>query len=364
MRKKKFITIFPNGKNIHLVKDVGMIPYMLHKEGFYDSTIAFYENENELPYLKTEVNGLQYKRVKKKFKHEDLNIFFFSLTHLFEYDVIMTFHPHIKKVLLLILIKFLSFGKIKLYCKLDESDNIFLQKYNKKSFAFKFKKVVFSYIDLISSESTLINNYINKESFMKTKCIPNGFVEKNYENNIKENIILTVGRIGTIQKDNCTLLKALSDVNLKNWNVIIAGPIEKNFYKDIDDFYKSNPNLKSKVRFLGNISDRNELDNIYAKAKIFVLTSLWEGFPLVFPEAIANGCYVISTNLSPAFDITDNEKFGKVFPIGDYKKLSLIFQDIIDCKILIPESNEIKKFANKNFNWKSIVSNIYKELEI
>ena len=46
MKKKKFLTIFPLTENVHLTKDVVMIPYVLYKEFGYESTIATYKNNN------------------------------------------------------------------------------------------------------------------------------------------------------------------------------------------------------------------------------------------------------------------------------------------------------------------------------
>ena len=40
--KKRFLTLFPELENVHLMKDVGMIPYIMHKEFGYDSYIASY----------------------------------------------------------------------------------------------------------------------------------------------------------------------------------------------------------------------------------------------------------------------------------------------------------------------------------
>src|SRR5690606_17243301 len=41
----------------------------------------------------------------------------------------------------------------------------------------------------------------------------------------KENIIITVGRIGTYQKNNQMMLEALSGLNLQDWKIYFIGPI-------------------------------------------------------------------------------------------------------------------------------------------
>ena len=44
MKKIRFTTMFPLIENIHLVKDVGMIPYSMKKYFNYDSSIVTYKN--------------------------------------------------------------------------------------------------------------------------------------------------------------------------------------------------------------------------------------------------------------------------------------------------------------------------------
>lgn len=362
MSKKRFLCIFPLGTNIHLIKDVGMIPYVLQSEGYYDSTVAFYEDERNLPYLKQEVKGLNYKQVRKIFKNEDLNILWFLLTNLNQYDVIMFFHGGNRKLITALLIKALRFGKTDFYIKLDANKEI--TKYNFKSTHLKFYllKYLYKYIKLISVETKYLQEYLNENSYYKTQYIPNGYLNRMESKVQKENIILTVARIGDPIKDNNTLLKALSKVNLGDWKVKLVGPIQDSFLPIIEEFYKINPKLVGKVIFTGNISNRQKLANEYSLAKVFVLTSISEGFPLVFTEAISNGCYIVSTDLIAAYDITNNGEYGKIVPIGDDYSLAKEIQAIIDGKSL-PEANEIKSYAEEFYNWKVIARNIHSCLE-
>src|SRR5690606_8696614 len=111
----------------------------------------------------------------------------------------------------------------------------------------------------------------------------------------KENIILAVGRIGTYQKNTELLLEALLNVDLNNWKVFILGPIEENFTAYISNLFTAHPNLKDKIIFAGNITDRLELFGWYNRAKILCMTSRFEGFPITFSEALYFGNYIITT---------------------------------------------------------------------
>ena len=360
------ICIFPNGENIHLIKDVGMVPFMLYKEGYYDSTIAFYEDEKNLPYLRTEVQGLRYKKISKIFDNEALNIFYFLLRNIAQYDVVMFFHGGHRKLLISIFFKLLSMGKVKFYYKLDVDERI-LNDYkllSQDSIKYKLFKLLYSQITLLTVETKLLTDFFNKNTYLNVKYLPNGFIKKNNQVEIldKKNIFLTVGRIGSEQKDNITLLKALEQVKLKDWEVVIIGNIEKSFVKVINDFFGKNPNLINNVKFLGQISDRNELADWYKKSKIFILTSKYESFGLVTVEALSEGCYILSTDLAASRDMTNNGQFGTLFSIGDDLQLAKAMQEVIDGKAL-PDANDIKSYAEEFYNWKLIARNIHSCLE-
>ena len=52
-------------------------------------------------------------------------------------------------------------------------------------------------------------------------------------------------------------------------------------------------NLESKVYLMGQ---RDNIVDYYIQSKIFILSSIYEGFPNVLVEALANQCPIISTN--------------------------------------------------------------------
>ena len=55
----RFVTLFTRTENIHLLKDVGLVPYYLHRCFGVDASIATYKNSESYPYLEREVNGLK-----------------------------------------------------------------------------------------------------------------------------------------------------------------------------------------------------------------------------------------------------------------------------------------------------------------
>lgn len=355
----RFLTIFPLAENIHLTKDVGMIPYVLYKEYNYDSTIACYNN-GSYPYLDTEVLGLKQQFIPRVFNNYTLDTLIFIFFNFRKYDVIQCFHLIKPSLLILFVFKILkrvSFARSFTYLKLDADDSIKHSKLN------RLYRVLFNSLDLASIETKSVYSYLNENNILgkKVSYIPNGFYEDSGRKDVvfseKEDLIITVGRIGTYQKNNEVLLdgfKEFFDIN-NQWRLEIIGPVEDEFKKYCESFFAKNQNLAERIIFTGAITDRKVLKEKYNKAKVFVLTSRFEGFPLVYLEAIKAGCTIISSNVTSAYDITDDQKYGSVFPIGDFYALGKILKTTVNNQVKLEKDCElIQEFAYKNFSWKEI----------
>jgi glycosyltransferase involved in cell wall biosynthesis len=227
--------------------------------------------------------------------------------------------------------------------------------------------IVFRTLDacnVISTSCWKMANFLNKKwpDFI-VEHIPNGFYGKpGKRNSPKENIILTVGRIGTKQKANEILLLAFAIAadELYNWKLRLAGPVESEFSTFTDMYFKKFPHLKKRVEFLGNITDKEKLYQEYAKAKIFALTSIFEGgAPNVVAEALFHGCYTITSDVDAANDITNNKNCGQIFPIGDSNALAKILLKICpDKKLLQNAPQKSIQFAKSHYDWDLTVNRI------
>lgn len=134
----------------------------------------------------------------------------------------------------------------------------------------------------------------------------------------KENMILTVGRLGTVQKNTLLLLYAyaLAFPQLKEpWELVLVGSVTPEFQADYEDFCNRFPLLAPHIHLTGNIADKQALHQYYKKAKIFALSSRFEGgSPNVFSEAAIFGCAVVTTGVDAAPDMTDNGRVGRISP--------------------------------------------------
>ncbi len=233
-----------------------------------------------------------------------------------------------------------------------------------------FLQLLIKKIDLISCETKECfdeireNGLCNFDISDKLAYIPNGFDEDYLiENNIKvkkfeekENIMITVGRIGAEQKNNEMLLKVIDKMELKDWKIYIIGSYTKEFKEYCDDFIKNDPDKKDKVILVGNIEDKNLLYDYYNRAKVFLLTSRWEGFAIVYPEALRLGNYIITTDVGGAKDITNNGEIGVVTEIENEEQYKKEILKVINKEINLKDKyNQSLKWSEEKFLWNNIV---------
>lgn len=388
MNKKKLVLLFTIKEfyNIHLYKDVGLVPYYLSK-GYELETDIIYSNEKKVKVIEKfrniKLKELKYynlgKIIKKidKFKiFENISFYSYLLKEAKKIDYLMFFHLGTDKIFLIILYKFFN-RKGRVYLKLDIELKYI--KYYNQNFKNIFRKMqkkilknILKKVDLISCETKecfdeiLINGLCNFDISNKLIYIPNGFDEDYLtENNIKvkkfeekENIMITVGRIGTEQKNNEMLLKAINKIELKGWKIYIIGSYTEEFKEYYDGFIKSNPDKKDKVILAGNIEDKNLLYDYYNRAKVFLLTSRWESFGIVLVEALRFGNYIITTDVGGAKDITNNGEIGMITEIENEEQYKNEILKVINEKINLEEKYDHSlKWCEKNFLWNNIVKN-------
>lgn len=378
--KKKLVLLYEpfELQKEFLYKDVILMPYYLGKEYNLDVDIVYFNNQ----YSINNFRNLNFKKLKKskyykwigKFDKLGIinNIFF--IKYLIEYakkiDYLMLFHLSFANSFLIRIYKFFN-QKGKVYIKLDINKKTTLKNIQ-NNFLKRKLFCEFKYIDLISceTEENFIlfkeNGYYGKNIKEKITCVSNG-VDEEYliENKIevkkyeeKENIILTVGRLGTKEKNNELLLETLEKIDLRDWKVLLIGPYTEEFKKLYDNFIERNQDKKNKVVLVGNISDRSLLYDYYNRAKVFILTSRWESFGIVLVEALRLGNYIITTDVGGARDITENGKIGSIIEVGNSKQLQNEIRKVIDNKVELEKKyNESLKLSNEKFLWSNIVKN-------
>ena len=327
--KKKFVAYFDRMEDVHLTKDVGLVPFYISKEF-----------NLELEYVTAdackanEFRGVKIKKIKRLGSSSiNLNFYLFLLKNKGKIDYLMTFHCRNYSLLLGLIYKALNPAG-KFYIKMDLGNPFEFQgRLEPKNFKnlktiviFKFLKLS-RLVDLFSAEINEVfeqlyaNGIYQLDIKNKLTRIINGaddqYIElSGYKNKKiiiqkKENIFLTVGRIGDYVKNNELLLDSIKNIDLKNWKLIIVGPIKESFRKKIEEFENEYLYDKNKIEFLGGIYEREKIYEIYSKAKVFILTSRSEGFANVFSEARYFGNYIITTDVGGAEQILKDSKHGE-----------------------------------------------------
>lgn len=377
---KHFVTLFPPAKNVHLVKDVGQIPYQMQKHFNYRSTLVCYKSEDDYPYLKKEVEGLNIEFVEDRgttlYWEKAVVSYLFKKAR--SIDVLNLYHLSQASMLYGLLFKWLN-PKGILYLKLDFN----LSRFKREGFRFSkngmkeaFHRFIFNFFlrktDIISVETREVENILRKSDKRfndKLLYLPNGVDHVHLDdvqkgNTGKENMILTVGRIGLPEKNHGLFLEALSETDLKDWKVVFAGPVNKNFKPKVERFFEQHPELRDRIQFTGEITDRTNLYSLYKRAKIFCLPSKSEGFPMVLIEALSFGNYLIGTDkITSIKEVTQQGTFGHIIPAENTAALSRAIQEVTSPDFYTSKMGQkICEYAKK-YRWESIIKDLNKRLD-
>jgi len=288
-------------------------------------------------------------------------------------DVLNLYHLTYETILYAVVYR-LFYRKGIVYLKLDMDSDAFMQRKRRYSISrlFLFNFLLGKITDLVSYEVGKAEEVLKTElPALRKKIIhiPNGIDDGGgfikdvpripFER--KENLIISVGRIGSYQKNNQMLLEALHRVDLKQWKVVFIGPISDSFHQYILDFFKKKPIYKKSVLFTGLIEDRTALYSWYNRAKVFCLTSRSECFSLVYPEALFYGNFIITTDVYPSKEIVPFDGVGWI--VDSKTDLSDKIQRIIDEKIDIASTYELRVDHSFTFRWTRILSYLHERIE-
>ncbi len=397
--QKKFCHICEEFQYTWIGKDNGLIPIYMKEIFNYDSEIVVYDKKKDLPPQERGVKFIKLKEIlgfvgnfayfMKLLKR--LNILLYLKKNALNIDILMLFHVSRCSYWNAFIYKKYN-PKGKVYIKADFNLDVYRKEINRlesktknlrcylkrqrTKYEYEKRKKLIRLVELISYESkeafeVMKDNYCGISTKGKTMYLPNGYDNLFIQNNIKikkyyekENIILSVGRLGTEEKNTEFLLESLKDVDLKNWKVILIGEIEKSFEAKIEEFYQKNLNLKEKIKFIGKITNKKELYEYYNKSKIFLLPSKWESFGIVMVEAMALGNYILTSNTCAAKDITNDNKIGEILSIENPKiwteKLNFLLKNE---KILEEKYEKILEYS-QNFKMENLIKKLNKKLEV
>jgi glycosyltransferase involved in cell wall biosynthesis len=132
----------------------------------------------------------------------------------------------------------------------------------------------------------------------------------------------------TPRKGHVALLEALSDCMDLDWTLVCAGPTDSDppTTAAVEDAIRRF-GMTDRVRLVGT-QVGPDLDALYDAADVFVLASRYEGYGMVFAEAIARGLPVVASGDGAVRD-TVPEAAGVVVPVGDRSTLASALRRMI-----------------------------------
>lgn len=370
---RKFLTIdFGRHENIKCWKDIGAIPYALAKYYNYKTTLICFENNETVDKIYEKyVNVILLKYKKNKMKNI-FTIYSYVLRKINHYDIINMYHGGFLPIVLACLIKLIK-PNVRIYIKLDlgrKYYNKLLEVDRINNFKYKIICVLNKVIDLYTVETEKYVDVLNniKKFGGKVKYLPNGFFSDlvEFDKNIKkEKIILTVGRLGTVEKNTEMLVEAIECIEhskLENWKIYLVGPMTDEFKLWLNSKLNSKSYLKKNFVITGKINDKKELYKIYNKSSVFVLPSRFESWGIALTEAMAFSCYPIVTNCCDAFsEILDTSNFAKVIQNEDKNALKNSLEEILDGKVDYIKKGQIAyEFIREKYDWQVIIKTLDK----
>ena len=130
---------------------------------------------------------------------------------------------------------------------------------------------------------------------------------------------LAIGRFSPKHKGFDLLIKAFAkfaDTN-NDWTLEIVGEGDEEFiYRQLIAEHR----LEQRVKIC---PFTNHIQRHYAGASVYVLSSRWEGQPLVLVEAMAHGLPIVSSDLPVAMELLEGHHCGTFFKCGDIDDMAM-----------------------------------------
>ena len=145
-------------------------------------------------------------------------------------------------------------------------------------------------------------------------------------------LILAVG-IQLPRKGHDILLQALSQITDLEWTATIAGKaLDQQYAKTLTRLKASN-GLDSRITLAGEV-ERANLDDLYAKASLFALASRYEGYGIVFDEALVRGLPIVASGAGAVADTVPPEA-GLVVPPDDPHAFAGALREMLSARDLM-----------------------------
>ena len=190
-----------------------------------------------------------------------------------------------------------------------------------------------------------IKKFVFKKDKVKLLYNPTLLKIEKKNNLSKKNYFLNVGRFCK-QKNQSMLIDAFNEFykNNKKYKLLLYGdgPDKKKLQNKVKKL-----NLNKCIKFLGW---KNNMLHIYKRAKLFILTSYYEGMPNVLIDAVNFETPSIAFNASGVEDILLNGKGGEIIKKKNSNELSKRIKNVLtNYKKILIKTKRSKNKVNKYY---------------
>lgn len=139
-------------------------------------------------------------------------------------------------------------------------------------------------------------------------------------------VIVSVGIIAP-RKGHDVLLRALLQIESLPWEAVIVGGVRDENYLSELVALREQLGLDSRVEFAGEVS-HDEREVLYRRASIFALATRFEGYGMVFDEAMAHGLPIVSCDTGAVGD-TVAPGAGVLVPVDDPEAFAVALREVL-----------------------------------
>ena len=174
-------------------------------------------------------------------------------------------------------------------------------------------------------------------------------------------LVLSVG-IQVHRKGHDVLLQALSQITHLDWQAVIAGSVHDKAYASELERLIAVFGLADRVKIQSSVST-GQLNDLYCQASVFALATRYEGYGMVFAEAMSYGLPIISCQAGAVVD-TVAAGAGKLVPVDDPKSFAKALSEVLTDQFLRNDMSAASEDAGKKLNsWRQTAEIVGRTLE-
>lgn len=224
----------------------------------------------------------------------------------------------------------------------------------------------FVHLPLKAEKITALTKWEKKETEKlgvnsnKIEVVPNGVNLEKYKKKGKKNFFKRIGIEGK------TLLFVGQPTKRKGWNYFLQAmpkiletePDAKAVFigyrksKEMEEACE-NLGITRSVKFLGFLPEERKIES-FQSADVFVFPTLYEGFGIVFLEAMASGLPIITTDVAGNKEIIEDRKNGLIVKPKNSEEIALAALNLLNNNKLISKIKKNNLDKVKNYDWKKV----------